>query len=356
MAGLLSPSLIQLDTFMWLVLTYGCEEKWLVSPPVIRFKVSHDSPQSFSPYDMGDFQHLRWYCSISLVSECPPCWQMRSRMCCYCTMTHPILIEGTVMREGRIIQVQREGVWSEKEPTKSRAETVLEWHSGPAIRAGHLRIITRTHTKTLFPQGLSDLESLVMWLVFGWDLGRAGRLSRSAAVECLNHVCLQSTGRLPFSWPCQAKDRQSWLVTSWCVKQRAGPSGLEVLVHFSNSGSSWIWESVVLEKYNATKAACPENPLNYCSPTVLASGISFMGDNSFMEPGGRVVVVLGWFEYITFMCISFLLSLHQLHLRSSGIRSWRLGTSALNNKQRQLERWLCNKVGRDWVSYSSFRE
>ena len=49
----------------------------------------------------------------------------------------------------------------------------------------------------------------------------------------------------------------------------------------------------MLEKYNATKAACPENPLNYCSPTVLASGISFMGDNSFMEPGGRVVVVLG---------------------------------------------------------------
>ena len=93
---------------------------------------------------------------------------------------------GTVMREGKIIQVQREGVWSEEELTKSRAETVLEWHSGPAIRAGHLRIITRTHKKTLFPQGLSDLESLVMWLVFGWDLGRAGRLSRSVAVECLN--------------------------------------------------------------------------------------------------------------------------------------------------------------------------
>ena len=146
---------------------------------------------------------------------------------------------GTVMREGKIIQVQREGVWSEEELTKSRAETVLEWHSGPAIRAGYLRIITRTHKKTLFPQGLSDLESLVMWLVFGWDLGRAGRLSRSvaveclnleslvmwlvfgwdlgragrlsksAAVECLNHVCLQSTGQLPFSWPFQAKDRQS---------------------------------------------------------------------------------------------------------------------------------------------------
>ena len=195
-----------------------------------------------------------------------------------------------------------------------------------------------------------------MWLVFGWDLGRAGRLSRSAAVECLNHVCLQSTGQLPFSWPFQAKDRQSWLVTSWCLRQRAGPSGLEVLVHFSNSGSSWIWDSVVLEKYNATKAACPENPLNYWSPRVLASGISFMEDNSFMEPGGRVVVVLGWFEYITFMCISFLLSLYQLHLRSSGIRSWRLGTSALNNKQHQLERWLCNKVGSDWVSYSSFHE
>lgn len=55
------------------------------------------------------------------------------------------------MREGRIIQFQREGVWSEEELTKSRAETVLEWPAGPVLRAGHLRIISRTHNDPLSP-------------------------------------------------------------------------------------------------------------------------------------------------------------------------------------------------------------
>lgn len=49
----------------------------------------------------------------------------------------------------------------------------------------------------------------------------------------------------------------------------------------------------MLGKYNATKAACLENPLNYWSPTVLASGISFMEDDSSMKAGGKVVVVSG---------------------------------------------------------------
>lgn len=57
-------------------------------------------------------------------------------------------------------------------------------------RASYQSRSPRTYTKARFPQGLSALESSVMWLVFGWDLGRAGRLSRSAAVQCLNHVCL----------------------------------------------------------------------------------------------------------------------------------------------------------------------
>lgn len=84
------------------------------------------------------------------------------------------------MREGRIIQFQSKGFWSEEEPTKSRAETVLELHAGPAFRAGHQRItkgpwnISRTYTKTLIPQELPDLEYSVMWLVFGGNLGRAG--------------------------------------------------------------------------------------------------------------------------------------------------------------------------------------
>ena len=44
----------------------------------------------------------------------------------------------------------------------------------------------------------------------------------------------------------------------------------------------------------------------------------------WMGMGG---VVSGWFRHITF--IVHLLLLHQLHLRPSGIRSWRLGTPAL---------------------------
>jgi len=36
------------------------------------------------------------------------------------------------------------------------------------------------------------------------------------------------------------------------------------------------------------------------------------------------------------LCISFLLLLHLLHLRSSGIRSWRLGTPALEQEEQEL--------------------
>ena len=47
----------------------------------------------------------------------------------------------------------------------------------------------------------------------------------------------------------------------------------------------------------------------------------------------------GWFRddasAFRLWCTVFLLSLHQLHLRSSGIRSWRLGTPALQGGQPQ---------------------
>ena len=46
----------------------------------------------------------------------------------------------------------------------------------------------------------------------------------------------------------------------------------------------------------------------------------------FSRDQGVGRMVWGWFKGITFMCSSFLLLLHQLHLGSLGIRSWRLGT------------------------------
>ena len=64
------------------------------------------------------------------------------------------------------------------------------------------------------------------------------------------------------------------------------------------------------------------------SSTFLAPETSFMADNSSMDQGSR-----GWFwddsSTSHSLYILFLFLLHQLHLRSSGIRSWRLGTSGL---------------------------
>ena len=67
------------------------------------------------------------------------------------------------------------------------------------------------------------------------------------------------------------------------------------------------------------------------SPIFLAPGTSFMED-SF--PGAR-----GGYEFqddsntLHLLCTLFLLLLHQLHLRSPGIRSWRFGNHCLKGKQ-----------------------
>ena len=56
----------------------------------------------------------------------------------------------------------------------------------------------------------------------------------------------------------------------------------------------------------------------------------FVEDNFSMGWGG------GWFQNdsssLHLLCTLFLLFLHQLHLRSLGMRSWRQGTSALHPK------------------------
>ena len=72
------------------------------------------------------------------------------------------------------------------------------------------------------------------------------------------------------------------------------------------------------------------NALKQQFPTFLAPGAGFVEDSFSMEAGA---MVLGWVRCITILCT--LLLLHQLHLRSSGIRSLRLGVPALK------EEWFC---------------
>ena len=63
-------------------------------------------------------------------------------------------------------------------------------------------------------------------------------------------------------------------------------------------------------------------------PTFLAQGTISVEDHFSMDQGGGG----GWFlddsSVLHLLCTLFLLLFHQLHLRSSGIRSWRLGTPA----------------------------
>ena len=66
------------------------------------------------------------------------------------------------------------------------------------------------------------------------------------------------------------------------------------------------------------------------SPTYPVSGTDLVVDSFSTSWGGS-----GWFgddsSALHLLCALFLLLLHQLHLRSSGIRSWRLGTPTLEN-------------------------
>ena len=59
--------------------------------------------------------------------------------------------------------------------------------------------------------------------------------------------------------------------------------------------------------------------------TFLTPGTSFLEDGFFPGPAG------GWFQgdSLHLLCTLFPLLLYQLHLTSSGIRSWQLGTAGL---------------------------
>ena len=58
------------------------------------------------------------------------------------------------------------------------------------------------------------------------------------------------------------------------------------------------------------------------SPTFLALGSSFVEDNFSMDQGWGIV--WGWLKSITFIVYFISVLSNQLHLRSSGIRSWKL--------------------------------
>ena len=71
------------------------------------------------------------------------------------------------------------------------------------------------------------------------------------------------------------------------------------------------------------------------SPTFVESGIVFMEDHFSMDPGR------GWFQEdsSTLFLSRTLFLLHQLHIRSSGIRYQRLGTSDLEDPGLRMELW-----------------
>jgi len=68
-----------------------------------------------------------------------------------------------------------------------------------------------------------------------------------------------------------------------------------------------------------------------------------MEDNFFHGPRGW----RGWFQddsrALHLLCILFLLLLHQLHHRSLGIRSWKLGISAVKELGLTLRKWNAMK-------------
>ena len=74
---------------------------------------------------------------------------------------------------------------------------------------------------------------------------------------------------------------------------------------------------------------CYTAPLKEWSPTFSAPGTGFVEDNFSRDHCG----LWGWFQddssTLNLLCTLFLLLLNQLHLRSSGIRSQRLGTPDL---------------------------
>ena len=90
-------------------------------------------------------------------------------------------------------------------------------------------------------------------------------------------------------------------------------------------------------QWDVSKSCCRgrgswENSLGQWSPSFLAPGTGFLEDNFFIGQGGGMGD-LGWFRHVIFIVhLSLLFLLHQLHLWSSDIRFWRLGTLVLEDQ------------------------
>ena len=78
-----------------------------------------------------------------------------------------------------------------------------------------------------------------------------------------------------------------------------------------------------------TSLLTPASSFKTAVPNLLSIETDFKENRFSMDWGG--VMIWGWFKCITFIVTLFLSLLHQLHLRSSDLRSGRLGTPALKH-------------------------
>ena len=181
---------------------------------------------------------------------------------------------------------------------------------------------TRLHSREEFcnflPGGKSTKEILPVSLhIFIHSTLGSERIYLTGEFKRRNWVCpmkpfLSPSSDLP-SWEAGCKGSMSPLTMSWGRSEARQPYqvlGTHIFLihtrHLKQQLLNFFWhqEGLVLWKAN----------------------FPMMG-------GGKMV--LGWFKYITFLCTSFLL-LYQLYLRSSGIRSRRLGTLDLKSTAQMM--------------------
>ena len=105
----------------------------------------------------------------------------------------------------------------------------------------------------------------------------------------------------------------------------SGEESLGTEVEYSTSCTSAL-ASLELALLNWTEA----DHLGHWPPTFLAPQTGLMENNFSTDQRWGMGMASGWVKDIIYLlCTWFLLSLNQLHLRSSGIRSWRLETPDL---------------------------